>query len=98
MNASSLEYNFFTTIWLPCTNRIRCLLSIFSKQKTAYAILRCLEFRRVLFRSVGRVTATVAIEAQCREILQQALEDKNPDRSKERRVGKECRSRWAPYH
>src|ERR1700687_4558234 len=28
---------------------------------------------------VGRVTATVAIEAQCREILQQALEDKNPD-------------------
>jgi HEAT repeat protein len=32
---------------------------------------------------VGRVTATVAIEAQCREILQQALEDKNPDTRKQ---------------
>ena len=21
-----------------------------------------------------------------------------PDRSEERRVGKECRSRWSPYH
>ena len=23
---------------------------------------------------------------------------KNPPRSEERRVGKECRSRWSPYH
>src|SRR2546430_1498834 len=23
---------------------------------------------------------------------------RNPDRSEERRVGKECRSRWSPYH
>ncbi len=23
---------------------------------------------------------------------------KNTDRSEERRVGKECRSRWSPYH
>ena len=23
---------------------------------------------------------------------------KNIDRSEERRVGKECRSRWSPYH
>ena len=23
---------------------------------------------------------------------------KNPNRSEERRVGKECRSRWSPYH
>ena len=23
---------------------------------------------------------------------------KNPARSEERRVGKECRSRWSPYH
>ena len=32
---------------------------------------------------VGRVTATLAIEAQCQEILQQALEDKNPDTRKQ---------------
>ena len=23
---------------------------------------------------------------------------RNPERSEERRVGKECRSRWSPYH
>src|SRR3989304_7971275 len=27
-----------------------------------------------------------------------ALEDVLGDRSEERRVGKECRSRWSPYH
>src|SRR5256885_11036094 len=27
-----------------------------------------------------------------------ALESKIPFRSEERRVGKECRSRWSPYH
>ena len=32
------------------------------------------------------------------EIL--VVDDKSPDgtRSEERRVGKECRSRWSPYH
>ena len=25
-------------------------------------------------------------------------EDRNNSRSEERRVGKECRSRWSPYH
>ena len=26
------------------------------------------------------------------------FQNENPDRSEERRVGKECRSRWSPYH
>ena len=26
------------------------------------------------------------------------VKDINPGRSEERRVGKECRSRWSPYH
>src|SRR3712207_9114924 len=26
------------------------------------------------------------------------MEEFQPDRSEERRVGKECRSRWSPYH
>ena len=30
--------------------------------------------------------------------LANALEAKDPYRSEERRVGKECRSRWSPYH
>ena len=27
-----------------------------------------------------------------------AVETDNVERSEERRVGKECRSRWSPYH
>ncbi len=30
--------------------------------------------------------------------LSKALKKKGRDRSEERRVGKECRSRWSPYH
>ena len=29
---------------------------------------------------------------------QNAADGKTPSRSEERRVGKECRSRWSPYH
>ena len=34
----------------------------------------------------------------CREVLGQGLCAKDLERSEERRVGKECRSRWSPYH
>ena len=30
--------------------------------------------------------------------LEEVTEDENKIRSEERRVGKECRSRWSPYH
>ena len=34
-----------------------------------------------------------------RRMAREALEeDKKGERSEERRVGKECRSRWSPYH
>src|SRR5687768_11733077 len=32
------------------------------------------------------------------EQLQQAIDTQGKQRSEERRVGKECRSRWSPYH
>src|SRR2546430_17627951 len=31
-------------------------------------------------------------------MVNQKFKIKNSDRSEERRVGKECRSRWSPYH
>ena len=37
---------------------------------------------------------TVEINAKLREIERSVV----PQRSEERRVGKECRSRWSPYH
>ena len=33
-----------------------------------------------------------------RDYLQASLRDRQAERSEERRVGKECRSRWSPYH
>src|SRR5258708_20826589 len=52
----------------------------------AYALLE----RRGLTRSVrGRGTFVASQQAQAGEDI---------DRSEERRVGKECRSRWSPYH
>ena len=38
---------------------------------------------------------------ECREIICKVFEKENLEiipRSEERRVGKECRSRWSPYH
>ena len=32
------------------------------------------------------------------EAMADARQKKKEDRSEERRVGKECRSRWSPYH
>src|SRR3954449_4735636 len=68
----------------------------FFKQKTAFERRVGLEFRRVLFRShlvggdrggaVGNPTAAAAAHRE------------GQGRSEERRVGKEGRSRWAPYH
>ena len=48
----------------------------------------------VLCGDEGNSTCPVCAEdpAQC------AAEAQPPERSEERRVGKECRSRWSPYH
>ena len=47
--------------------------------------------------------ATQGVTAQGKDYMTLFLQDKSGDieaklRSEERRVGKECRSRWSPYH
>ena len=32
------------------------------------------------------------------QLAKEAIKNSNKERSEERRVGKECRSRWSPYH
>src|SRR5260370_22149713 len=49
---------------------------------------------RARFSLIGIATAGVPCESGSR-LLHIGLE---PTRSEERRVGKECRSRWSPYH
>ena len=39
-------------------------------------------------------TLILAIESSCDETAASVVKN----RSEERRVGKECRSRWSPYH
>src|SRR5260370_27012481 len=79
----------------------------FFKQKTAYEIQVRLEFRRVLFRS--ELSGAVAVDGHLEARIVQGLSVSqvperrefgkfDADRSEERRVGKECRSRWSPYH
>ena len=48
----------------------------------------------VNFKVVKRFTKAVSERAQGEEILKSLTSS----RSEERRVGKECRSRWSPYH
>src|SRR5574339_690690 len=54
-------------------------------------------FRRVLFRSspFGSRTRTLVLLALG---LMKESYAREAGRSEERRVGKECRSRWSPYH
>ena len=49
--------------------------------------------------SLGRLsggTRFTGLQSEIREVLDS--DDRIPFRSEERRVGKECRSRWSPYH
>src|SRR5256885_10755132 len=44
------------------------------------------------------VAGVVAVKAHGRRSLSSAVRGRRQSRSEERRVGKECRSRWSPYH
>ena len=46
----------------------------------------------------GRIARLLAHWGRAEEILEHRAEAAALLRSEERRVGKECRSRWSPYH
>src|SRR3954462_15061331 len=70
--------------------------SFFFKQKTASEIIVCREFRRVLFRSAYLRCSPPGGAGHDRFGVGGRTSER--ERSEERRVGKECRSRWSPYH
>ena len=60
------------------------------KEKSSKGFRKAEEMYSVALMLVG------IIKSQNREYWLQMVDDKS--RSEERRVGKECRSRWSPYH
>ena len=68
------------------------------------AFLQCLVAGRVVHVKGSRGAATVtllddtSVAAHVAEFLQTNTSSDPCTRSEERRVGKECRSRWSPYH
>src|SRR5256885_15820518 len=53
--------------------------------------------KRIRWRAVSGLLAPVATPAE-KKTRCCTSSGRGPTRSEERRVGKECRSRWAPYH
>ena len=49
-------------------------------------------------REAGVSLATVSRVINGSNVVREKTKQKVLDRSEERRVGKECRSRWSPYH
>ena len=56
---------------------------------------KLVEWKKLPVLKVGR---KVLIKTDMLELFMEANEGRDLRRSEERRVGKECRSRWSPYH
>ena len=55
--------------------------------------------QRTLQRDIQVIREVYNIEIKCnRSTNEYEITEDNAERSEERRVGKECRSRWSPYH
>src|SRR2546427_11659987 len=61
-----------------------------------YANAATIELSGILLRDSGHIQEEDAQHAQVKKYSSHA--EPLPLRSEERRVGKECRSRWSPYH
>ena len=73
-----------------------------SNKKEAYlcisAMLRAREPRLLSNEKAERMLDAAAFEDAAKLLTDCGYPDMSAMRSEERRVGKECRSRWSPYH
>src|SRR5260370_26889729 len=99
-------YTFFFFFFFQAEDGIRDS-SVTGVQTCALPILRFLESRQLLFLpgekrswrlSRKRTIYQMKIDAVCTSLYLTVCPLYNLVRSEERRVGKECRSRWSPYH
>src|SRR2546429_2144260 len=75
-----------------------CALPIFSGAQRHVDVGQVVLVKKsgLVWRNVHAEYADVGVFKD--ELVMRLLRDGNGDRSEERRVGKECRSRWSPYH
>ena len=66
------------------------------REKAKHPILRALGRTLATLICLGIMVCSLAAVAAVYYAVQATANDGN--RSEERRVGKECRSRWSPYH
>ena len=83
---------YFNTLSEPTAKTLRHLtqFSFFDARK--------LDAGGVQFVDLGVILRTKGLEQASKLIMEEVRKVKPAIRSEERRVGKECRSRWSPYH
>ena len=86
------EYRLMEVLWdnapINSTQLVAICAEVLEWNKsTTYTVLRKLKNKGMVRHEDATVSVLVSREEAIRE-----------ERSEERRVGKECRSRWSPYH
>src|SRR3989454_8716801 len=76
------------------------LASFRAENKTSWKKCTADDFRNYLFAVMkrGQARSYVRLQFSALRTFYQFLAARKKLRSEERRVGKECRSRWSPYH
>ena len=95
LRANGVKKGDRVVICLP--NMPQCIAAIYAVNKIG-AVASMLHPLSVKSEADYAIKLVGAKFAFCFDVSEKAFKD-NPDvRSEERRVGKECRSRWSPYH
>src|SRR3989454_2971261 len=90
--AQALTDGFTTNVWALSTTTGEW------RQITDFGERAIFVARRVSWSSDGRSILAAVAEGDSDIVLLEGLTNVGRKRSEERRVGKECRSRWSPYH
>src|SRR2546422_9579871 len=85
----------YTTLFRSQVERRLCRIV---EQVTRQSVARLLADYRAGGHAVRRVALVVGSQIDPAKIANDHIRAHALERSEERRVGKECRSRWSPYH